>query len=269
MQNILTFIIPVRHPDNSKCWAQLKKNLTDTIRSISAQDAPNWKAVIIVNYGAELPELPAGFEVKRVDFPPNPLHEQGEADDETFYESVRFDKGRRILAGMLHAGQMGHVMVVDDDDFVSRSLTGFVTRNHTANGWYIHNGYVWGDGGRLLYLYTGFENFCGTSHIIRADLYNLPNTFEAASDTYIKQMLGSHIYIKGNLDKVGQPLAPLPFVGAVYRIGHSGAHSQSASLLPHFFLHRWLLKKPGELSRRILRLRFMTGGVRQEFFGGR
>jgi len=182
MRPALTFIIPVRHQENCRDWPTLKAHLTDTIRSICAQDNPNWNAVIIANYGAELPDLPTGFHVKRVDFLPNPLHEQGQADKETFYESVRFDKGRRILAGMLDAGTMGHVMVVDDDDFVSRRLTSFVAEHRTANGWYIQHGYVWGDQGKLLYLYAGFSAFCGTSHIIRADLYELPPTIEATAD---------------------------------------------------------------------------------------
>ncbi len=267
MGPVLTFIIPVRHQENCGDWPALKAQLTDTLRSISAQDDSNWNAVIIANHGADLPDLPTGFHVTRVDFPPNTLHEQGKADKETFFESVRFDKGRRILAGMLDAGTMGHVMVVDDDDFVSRRLTSFVAANQQANGWYIQNGYVWGDQGKLLYLYDGFSAFCGTSHIIRTALYELPPTIEAASDTYIKQILGSHIQIDEYLKRQGTPLEPLPFVGAVYRIGHFFSHSRSTDLLSHFFFHRWLLKRPIELVRRLSRLRLVTKSVRREFFG--
>ena len=267
MQPALTFIIPVRHQENCKDWPTLKTRLTDTIRSICAQDNPNWNAVIIANHGADLPDMPPGFQVIRVAYPPNPLHEQGQSDKETFYESFRLDKGRRILAGMLATGTMRYAMVVDDDDFVSRRLTSFVAEHPTANGWYVHNGYVWGDQGTLLYRYNGFSSLCGTSHIIRADLYDLPPTIEVATDTYIKKMLGSHVQIEGYLANRGTPLAPLPFVGAVYRIGHSGAHSKSADLISHFFFHRWLLKKPTELVRRLSRLRWLTESVRREFFG--
>ena len=247
LKNILTFIIPVRHPDNAKDWQRVKRTLGETIRSISRQKCDGWKAVIIANHGAELPELPKGFEVKRVDFPPNQLHAKGSAEKEEFYEAFRLDKGRRVLAGMLHAGEMGHVMIVDDDDFVSCRLTSFVAANPRANGWYIFDGYLWSDGGRLLYCYSDFSIFCGSSHIVRADLYRLPPSFEAADETYIRRMLGSHVFLHGHLDASGTPLERLPFFGAVYRIGHAESHSQSSGILRKYFLYKSLLKHPKEL----------------------
>jgi hypothetical protein len=105
-----------------------------TIRSIAAQDDKRWHAVIVANHGADLPELPEGFDVCRVDFPPNQIHQQGDASKEDFYNAFRIDKGRRVLAGMLHARDCGHFMIVDDDDFVSRRLTGLAASEPGANG---------------------------------------------------------------------------------------------------------------------------------------
>ena len=90
---VLTFIVPVRHQQNARDWTELKSHLAQTLRSLAAQTAANWHAVVIANHGADLPALPAGVVVVRVDFPPNPLHERGTADEETFYEAVRLDKG--------------------------------------------------------------------------------------------------------------------------------------------------------------------------------
>jgi hypothetical protein len=240
-----------------------------TVRSVASQTNDNWKAVIVANHGADLPELPERFDVKWVGFPYEPLPDEGKVGKEAVYDAVRRDKGRRVLAGMLHAGKVGHFMVVDYDDFVSSRLTSFIAENPSANGWYIKDGYVWSSGGKLLYLYSDFSRFCGTSHIIRADLYKLPETFEAASDEYIRRMLGSHIFIHDHLDQSGTPLASLPFVGAMYRVGHADAGSKSNGVIIHFFLKRWLLKKPLELARRLLRLRYLTRGVRMEFCGDR
>lgn len=265
--NILTFIIPVRHQDNAKNWNQLKNNLTQTLHSISRQDHEGWKAVVVANHGADLPELPAKVEVKRVDFPPNQLHEQGNADKETFYEAFRIDKGRRVLAGMLHAGEMGHIMIVDDDDFVSRRLTSFVARNREKNGWFFKEGYVWAEGGNLLYLYSDFSHFCGSSHIIRSDLYTIPQSFETASDVYIRKMLGSHMCLHDHLDASGTPLTALPFCGAVYRVGHAGAHSGSTGIIRQFFIKKAMLRRPSELVSRIFRLRWLNASMREEFFG--
>ena len=267
MPPILTFIIPVRHQDSISDWGSLKNKMAETIRSVAAQDSDRWKAVIVANHGADLPDLPERFEVTRVNFPYHALPDEGKEGKEAVYDAIRRDKGRRILAGMLHARPTGYVMIVDYDDFVSSRLTSFVAAHQSAHGWYLKKGYLWGDGGKLLYVYSDFSRFCGTSHIIRADLYKLPVTFATASDDYIRRMLGSHIFIHDHLDSTGTPLTPLPFIGAVYRIGHPEAASKSQGLVTHFFLKRWLLKKPVELARRLLHLRYLTKAVSDEFFG--
>jgi hypothetical protein len=266
---VLTFVIPVRHPDNSKNWPQLKRLLAQTAAAISRQDSDDWRAVVVANTGADLPALPQRFEVKRVDFPPNPRHDLGqdEAEKEAVYDAFRYDKGRRVLAGMLQARDSDYFMIVDDDDFVSCRLSRFVADHGDANGWYINNGYVWTDGGRSLYLHPKFHKFCGTSHIVRADLMELPASFEDATPQYIKQMLGSHLFLDGYLRDSGKPLSPLPFVGAVYRIGHPGAHSKSASLLRTFVFQRSLVKRPWVVFRNLLRMRLITSRVRREYFG--
>jgi len=39
MKNILTFVIPVRHQDTAKSWQRIRKNLSETIASITNQDS--------------------------------------------------------------------------------------------------------------------------------------------------------------------------------------------------------------------------------------
>jgi len=97
MKTFVTFIIPVRHQDNSKNWGLLKANLTQTIASIAAQTNKNWRAVIVANEGADLPDVPDGFEIVRVNFPPNTMHEQQGNDKEAYYDAFRIDKGVESL----------------------------------------------------------------------------------------------------------------------------------------------------------------------------
>jgi hypothetical protein len=267
MQPTLTFVIPVRHPANARDWGELKNNLALTLHSICNQEGEGWSAIVVANHGSDLPPLPPGVRVKWVDFPPNPLHERGVAHHEQFLEAVRFDKGRRILAGMLDAGATEYFMVTDDDDLISSRLTGFVGKHRGQNGWVFRNGYIWTPGSNLLYRHPDFSMVCGTSHIVRADLLELPACIEEASEDYIKLMLGSHIFITKYLLEQGTPLAPLPFVGAIYRTGHVGAHSRSKDVLSTYLMHAWLLKSPGELSRRLFRLRYVGRTVQSEFFG--
>lgn len=267
MKTALTFVIPVRHPANARDWSELKSNLAVTLASIANQSEPGWRAVVVANRGSELPSLPVGVEVAWVDFPPNSLHEQGAADREAFHEAVRLDKGRRILAGMLAVGQTDYFMVVDDDDLISSGLTGFVKRHQGENGWFVHHGFVWSPGRKVIYRSPNFSMLCGTSHIIRADLFALPASFEGAEDGYIKRMLGSHVFITGHLAESGTPLSALPFPGAIYRTGHTGSHSRSKDILSTYIFHPWLLKRPIELVSRLGRLRLMGRGLRREFFG--
>ena len=64
---------------------------------------------------------------------------------------------------------------------------------------------MWLDGSSLLYDHREFSGLCGTCHIIRADSLRVPGSLEAASDTYIKSMLGIHILIEKVLEVDGTP----------------------------------------------------------------
>lgn len=259
---VITFIIPVRHPANARNWPELMRNLAQTIQSMGSQTDRSWRAIVVANVGAELPDMPDGFQVERVDFPPNPTYEYDERNLAQVYEGVRLDKGRRVHAGMLAAAGSRYLMVVDDDDFISRDLVAFVRRNSGANGWFIKRGYVWQDGGKLMIMHQNFHSYCGTSLIVRSDLYNLSAT---ADEDSIKRTFGSHVYVKADLERAGTPLAPLPFIGAIYRVGHPGAHSKSKGILRTFLFHRAHLRRPQEFIKNLRHLRLLTPGLGRRF----
>jgi hypothetical protein len=265
--SLLTFIIPVRHQDNARDWSLLKANLVQTVGSISNQTNDDWRGIIVANEGADLPDLPERFSVERVTFPPNNLHEIDKADLEAVYDAFRADKGRRVLKGMLAARDSRFFMIVDDDDFVSARIVQHVSENPDANGWTIDRGYIWDDGGKLLLGYNEFNHICGTSLIVRADNYGLPEQFEDASLDWIKSMLGSHVRIADILAGRGTPLLPLPFHGAVYRVAHGGSHSKAPSLLVKYFLSWEAFKRPRRLLRNLGKLRLVGDTAKREFFG--
>jgi hypothetical protein len=265
--SLLSFIIPVRHQDNAGDWNALKRRLSQTVASIAAQSNDDWRAVIVANEGADLPELPYRCSVARVSFPPNQRYELNDGNREAVYEAVRLDKGRRVLTGMLAARDSQFFMVVDDDDFVSANIVEHVAAYSQSNGWKIDRGYLWSEGGRLMLQNNDFSNTCGTSHIVRAELYDLPAQFGEASDEYIKSMLGSHRRIAAILADRGAPLSRLPFRGAVYRVGHSGAHSQSHALWRTLF-RKSHLGRPDRFLFALMRCRFLTSTMKKEFFGG-
>jgi hypothetical protein len=265
MGAVLSFVIPVRHQENARDWNRVKENLSQTVASISGQTHSSWDAVIVANHGATLPSLPAPFTVCRVDFPPNQLHEQGESNLDTFRNAFRFDKGRRVLAGMLHLTPTGFIMICDDDDLVHRHLAAYVDDNPYENGWYVGDGWVWEDGERLLYKESNLHLICGTSQIIRSDLYNIPRSLEAASDEYLCRMLGSHLMINDELARQGFILKRLPFSGAIYRIGHPEAHSRSTGLSGRYFQS----KNPLKILKSLSRLRLKTTRLERDYFGAK
>lgn len=267
MPPLLTFIIPVRHPENARDWAKLRAVLTETAGSIAAQTMGDWRALVVANHGADLPPLPAGFEIVRVDFPPNRYAQVKDGPKETVYDSFRFDKGRRVLAGMLRQRDSRYFMVVDEDDFVTNQLVAHVAKTPTANGWEIHRGYVWTDGGRVLLTQSSFSTLCGTCLIIRSDLYQLPARLEDAAAETIKTMFGSHRFIAGLLTQRNTPLTPLPFPGAIYRIGHGGTVTGKTGIFAEYFNLRLLSRRPHLFFANLLRLRWVTSRVKREFFG--
>lgn len=263
----LLFVVPLRHPANARSWAEELAKLRETLLSIAAQTHGDWRAVVVANAGAALPALPPGVEVERVEFSPNPLHARGEAPDDEFYEAVRWDKGRRVLAGLLRHRNARFSMVVDGDDLVSRRLAAFVAAHPDHHGWTIAEGFVWNDGGRLMYRHGDFASLCGTSHIVRTALLDLPDDAAHAEARLITRWLGSHRFLAADLAARGQALAVLPFAGAVYRVGHAGAHSGSAPVIRNLVMNASLLRRPHLVPGRVARLRWLTAARRREFFG--
>jgi hypothetical protein len=265
---MLSFVIPVRHQASVGDWANVKAKLAITLRSVAAQTNTDWNGVVVANEDANLPDIPDRFEVVRVNFPYRELPDQ-RVDTEAFYNAIRDDKGKRILSGLLHLRPSGHVMVVDCDDLISQKLAAFVSDNPDANGWYFDTGHFF-SGSRLLYRRPrAFFEVCGTSHIIRADLLDLPQNQQDASVSYIRYRMGSHKFIKTALDEQATPLLPLPFVGAIYRIGHSGSVSSSSGLFRHIFAPSDIVLRPHRTFARLIRLRLLSAKYEFEFFGRR
>lgn len=264
---VITFIIPVRHPENARSWQILKSNLQQTVKSIAGQTNAAWRGVVVANFGADIPPLPDQFEIVRVDFPPNPHHDLRSDNKEEVYDAFRLDKGRRVLQGILKSERTPFYMIVDDDDFVSNKIAQFVTENQHANGWKIDRGYVWTDGGAWLYNLENFDRKCGTSLIVNSKLYELPERFDDASEAYIKEVFGSHIMIAPLLEKRNTPLAKLPFPGAIYRVGHVGAHSKSENLMRTFIASKYNWKRPWRFVTNFKNFRRLKGKILFEFFG--
>jgi glycosyltransferase involved in cell wall biosynthesis len=86
MAPTLSFIVPVRHHENSKNWNDTVRYLKQTLGSISNQRGKDWNCLVVVNSSSDTPD----FNDERiititVDFEPNELHEKGSHSLEEFY----------------------------------------------------------------------------------------------------------------------------------------------------------------------------------------
>jgi hypothetical protein len=157
-------------------------------------------------------------------------------------------------------------MIVDDDDFISRGIVSYVASNSTAPGWKIELGYIWNSNTRLLMATEEFNRLCGTSLIVRGDLYELPALASEASRAWIMDMLGSHRRIAPALEARGARLELLPFPGAIYRVASRDSHSSTPSFLVKYKLTRnGLFDNPRTFMRAALKLRLAGGWSRREF----
>ncbi|UNK70149.1 hypothetical protein [Microbacterium sp. H1-D42] len=226
---LLAFVTTVRHPLNSTDFALVEQMLRQSLTAWLRQTDERFVIIVVAN---ESVAFAGGPRVDRVlvDFPP-PSTEQ---TSRTGIAAVLRDKGTKNAIGLARARELGakHVMFVDADDFVSRRLTEFVAADIGAPGWTITDGWRVQMSRRSVRRHRDdFHLQCGSSHIVRIDL--LPATpfglkasqeqLYASIGDRLERHLGSHMHLHDDL-----PLAPLPFPGALYRVGSGQSHSGNA-----------------------------------------
>lgn len=220
----LTFVVPVRDPRGVQDWQAVKRRMENTFASLHRSGG---RTLVAASVGTELPPLPPSVALIEVALPyiPLPAHEGSER-----HAAVRRDKGQRIAAALERHRPTGHVMVVDYDDFVSRRITALVARNPTAPGWFVDKGYSYDGGPFALIHKSGFNRICGSSLVVRADLLPVADASGSIDLETVNRALGSHIFLRDDLEKAGQGLAAMPFPGAVYRIGYEDSTSPTTSI---------------------------------------
>ncbi|MCC6496399.1 MAG: hypothetical protein IT193_09085 [Propionibacteriaceae bacterium] len=241
----LTFAIPVRDPRGVADWATVKDLIGVTVRSLTAQAGPAPAVVLGVSPGTDLPRLPDQVLVVDVDLPFEPLPE---GEGPARWEAIRADKGLRLAHALAAARPQGHAMVVDYDDLVSTRLAAVVAAEPDAPGWYVDSGYLWDGGPFASVKATGFNEVCGSSLIVRADLLRLPDDpSDPAHLDWIKTILGSHKAWREYFT-----LEPLAFPGAVYRVGAGHNVSQAEGIARRLY---YAARRPRELPATVGALR--------------
>ncbi|MGC1308070.1 MAG: hypothetical protein WA885_12650 [Phormidesmis sp.] len=177
------------------------------------------------------------------------------------------DHAKKLWLGSVYAESLNpsHVMFVDADDLVSRRLAAYVDEHTHSNGWYINEGFEHPSKKEIIYPKSKFYTKCGTSNIIRYDL------LKPLLETHLDQVdtRGGAPYVRHKLQRsyfarIGNPLLPLPFKGAVYVTGHG-----DNNFLEYFSSKQKTLLDFGRLYGGKLRKRLVampiTSEMRDEF----
>jgi hypothetical protein len=238
---MITFITSVRHPHNSNGpFRYVLGLLEQTLRSVCRQTHPRFRVLVVANEPFRL-----SFHDDRIDYvwvnfpPPNTLRQASFG-----MPDLRIDRGCKYVVGLLaaQAYPTDHIMFVDADDYVSNRLAALSDQFPAENGWLLRDGFVYQRAGNEFGRLAEFHLRCGTSHIIARSLFTLPAGLDPQSSReailarvpsdYLLRILGSHRWIAAHLAEAGTPLAPLPFAGAVYHIGHGENHTARSGILP-------------------------------------
>ena len=143
--------------------------------------------------------------------------------------NTKFGKLKR---GMVYARRWApcHVMFVDADDCVSSRLADLVERNPSCPGWVLDHGYMHSEGTHLVYCRDNFDQYCGTSSIVRCAEDDFPSSMSESSFRFDVLRHG-HKGIARAMRERGTPLERAPFVGAVY-VTDTGENNSGVSLFP-------------------------------------
>lgn len=227
--------------------------------------------VVVANAEANLMGLPDSITILRVHQPPPAVSVfRDESPEDARRDAVWTDKGLKIAAGAIWAKEKGaeYIMIVDADDLVNKDIPDFVARTG-GPGWFIRAGMILPVGSRLGAVVHDFQNWCGSSVIVRVDLLGLGTTPQSMDPHIVKYWLGHHKVMIPELKAAGRALEPLPFLGAIYRTGHGEGNFQRSGLRKVLLSLSHLRKSPKRYLRRLLNMRIFGKRSRALFLGGR
>lgn len=247
---MLVFAIALKSAKVARDWEQTCKIFERSIRSVCAQTASEFKAIVVCHEQPKIQFHHPNIEYLQVRFPIP-------GDD---IEKKRLDRRRKVFAGLLTAKKYHptHTMIMDADDCVSKHLAEWVKQNRDGNGWVFNKGYLYEEGSNFLFREKkAFYQWCGSSHIIRYDLQDLPENTDDDRIDY-NRYHRPHAYIVDIMQKKGTPLEPLPFFGAIYMLAHGENVRDFANVIrPKKLLPR--------LKKVVVNYRPLTPVIRDEF----
>jgi hypothetical protein len=255
---MLVFIIPLKSKKVCQSWESVCNLFERTVKSICNQTTNHFRVIVVCN---EKPNIefthPNITYIERDFVVPVPD-----------WRNKNLDRTRKLITGLIYAKNMDvkptHIMCVDADDCISKNLAAFVNSHPQANGWFINKGYIYYDGSQFIRsMRKGFDQYCGTSNIVRFDLYDVPDTIDDLTEKkYLDYIFNyyRHRKITATLAQKGKALEPLPFAGAIYT--NNGENNYFGILDKNKSIK---LKSRISRAKALFDYRWVTQSIREEF----
>lgn len=249
---MLVFIIPLKSRQVANSWERVLQLFERCIQSVCQQSISQFKLIVVCNEQPEIQFQHSSIHYIKVDFLPTDLS----------FPAKGLDKGRRIVTGLIAASVFSptHIAIVDADDCVNQNLAALVQEFPRSYGWFFNRGYLYQENTNLIYLRRqAFHKRCGTSHIIRYDILNLPQEL-SENRPDLDKFYNEHQYISEKLKQQGYTLQALPFIGAICIVENDeNIYQTSFKQLHHI--------KTDLISRLkdIRNFRLLTSGIHREF----
>ena len=246
---MLTFIISVKHYENSHSYSTTWKLLENTLASVCNQSNENFNVIVISNKTLDV--FKGNPKIKNVKFlevkwAPPATYDSWQIGNHVSggvgMDQIRIDRGSKYTLGLNEAlknknNKYQYVMFVDADDFVHKDLVKYVYGNTCVDFFRIKKGYKLGKDFTYEKM-NNFNNVCGTSNITRINLLsknlNLQNItlnstqgeiLQTTDDYYLKMILGSHKFSYQYFKELGHTGQAIGFPAAIYNCSHSEQHS--------------------------------------------
>lgn len=232
---MLVFVIPLKSTRVADSWTLTCRLLERTLRSICQQRSQEFEIIVV---GNEQPRI--AFDHPRIHYVTVDLPLPGAG-----HKNKDLDRVKKVLTGFYHAKRFDadYVMAMDADDLVHRDLSTYVASRREGNGWYVKSGYVYEEDRRFIYWRrSGFERWCGSSHIFNYHRHPMP----VAPDDYRESLIEyykNHRDILATTTREGRSLNPLPFPAVTYTVGNGeNIYQKNFAMVHHANRRNWLFK---------------------------
>ncbi len=240
---MIVFIVPIKSAKLANSWNKVSLLFEKTLQSICGQTCDQFRVIVVCNEKPIIQFDSPFVEYIQVNLP-IPSNKTSEKEN---------DKAKKLMIGAEFGKKFNpsYLMVVDADDFISNKIAAFVSTKSEQTGYFLDRGYIHESGSSsLYYLRKNFGQYCGTSIIIKPNLFDLAFKNGTYYEHKCSTLTAHNIFLE-----------KLPFCGAIYNRCHGenliAVREFSQSLRPKGDYFAYI--------KHLLRFRPITTRIKQEF----